>query len=270
MSRGRLRQIARLEQRALPYIARQQRERDETRAKAREWSFIVAANLALLLLYGDPKISEPLTDAWQRCLQSEGWKELRARHPDPILVYGFYEATPFDNAGAKALADYFRQYILPILPDADDTAKLNAVFANAPRWLLWFTHMDVMGHVLGLHVSDFSSKSRYERPRIAGHLPEESFEWRRRSDGGEDVFAIIAREHEHRRVASLEKLTPRERMRALRLRATAEQAEAAAPRVADPALPDGATRARAEPSAISGVHGAVFAAEHRGRRHSRR
>src|SRR6516225_9605835 len=101
MSRGRLRQIARLEQRALPYIARRQRDREETMAQGRERCFIVAANLALLLLYGDPKIGEPLTDAWQRCLQSDAWKELRARHPDPLRAYGFFEATPFDEAGAK-------------------------------------------------------------------------------------------------------------------------------------------------------------------------
>ena len=97
MNRGRLRQIERLERRALPYIARQQRELEEARADARKSCFIIAANLALLLLYGDPKIGEPLTDAWQRCLQSEAWKELRARHPDPIRAYG-YQADPFDNA----------------------------------------------------------------------------------------------------------------------------------------------------------------------------
>jgi hypothetical protein len=187
-------------------------------AQGRERCFIVAANLALLLLYGDPKIGEPLTDAWQRCLQSDAWKELRARHPDPLRAYGFFEATPFDEAGAKVLADYFRQYILPTLPGADDTEKLNAVFAKAPRWLLWFTHADVMGHIIGLHVPDFSRKSRYERPSIAARLPEESFEWRRRSDGGEDQFLIIAREHERKQSASFEKLTPRERVRALRLK----------------------------------------------------
>ena len=217
MSRGRLRQIARLEQRALPNIARQQRDLEETRAKARESCSIVAANLTLLLLYGDPKIGEPFTEAWQRWLQSEAWKEVRARHPDPIQAYG-YEADPFDNAGAEALADYFRQYILPTLPGADDTEKFNAVFAKAPRWLLWFRHADVMSHILGLHVPDFSNKSRYERPRPAAHLPEESFEWRRRSDGREDQFLIIAREHERKRLALSEKLTPRERVRALRLR----------------------------------------------------
>ena len=217
MSQRRLRQIARLEQRALPYIARQQRDREERAAEARQDYFIIAANLALLLLYDNPKIGEPLTEAWRRCLQSEAWKELRARHPDPIQAYG-YEADPFDRAGAKALADYFRQYILPTLPGADDREKLNSVFAKAPLWLLWFTHADVMGVILGLNVPDFSSKSRYERPTSAGHLPEGSFEWRRRPDGGEDQFQSIVREHERKQLALSEKLTPRERMRALRLK----------------------------------------------------
>jgi hypothetical protein len=170
-----------------------------------------------LLLYDNPQIGEPLREAWQRCLQSEAWKELRARHPDPLDVYG-YEADPFDCAGAKALADYFRQYILPTLPGADDREKLTSVFAKAPLWLLWCAYVDVWGVILGLDVPDFSSKSGYARPMCGSHLPEESFEWRRRPDGGEDEFQSFDRARERKQLALWEKLTPRERMRALRLK----------------------------------------------------
>jgi hypothetical protein len=64
----------------------------------------------------------------------------------------------------------------------DETEKLDAVFATAPLWLLWITHGDVAGHVLGLKVPDLPSKSRFARPKAAHHLPEGSFEWRRLPD----------------------------------------------------------------------------------------
>ena len=48
------------------------------------------------------------------------------------------------------IATYFRAYFIPDLPGADETEKLNAIFEKAPLWLLWFTHCDVYGRILGL------------------------------------------------------------------------------------------------------------------------
>ena len=126
------------------------------------------ANLALLILYGDPKIGEPLTCAWQRCLESKAWKECREKHPDYIGTYGRDEEGPFTSWGAQCIAQYFRKYILPELPGADETEKLNAVFAKAPAWLLWFTHAEwpILG--LGLKLPDLSSMSRFARPDRRG------------------------------------------------------------------------------------------------------
>ena len=59
MSRTRLRQVARLEQRALPYIEERRRYEEQRRASLRERAFVVAAHLASLILYGDPRIGEP-------------------------------------------------------------------------------------------------------------------------------------------------------------------------------------------------------------------
>ncbi len=74
MSRTRLRQIAHLEKLAEPYF--QQRRRAE-----QEWEGTLsgavahAAGLVFLIRYGDPKIGEPLSCAWERCTSTPVWKE---------------------------------------------------------------------------------------------------------------------------------------------------------------------------------------------------
>jgi hypothetical protein len=226
MSQVRFRRVARLEKRALPYIERKRRYEEGTaasEASAREEGFITVANLALLILYGGPKIGEPLICAWRRCLESKAWKACREKHSDYFGRHGGEEKSPFDDQGAQSIAQYFREYILPDLPGADETEKLNAAFAMAPAWLLWFTHGEVAGVYLGLNMPDFSSKSRFARPRInLDHLPEGPFEWRLLPDGAEDEFLTILHEFERKKLALLTKLTPRERMRALRLQESGE------------------------------------------------
>jgi hypothetical protein len=183
MSRVRFRQVARLEKRALPYIERKRRYAEEREASGREGAFVIAANLALLLLHGDPKIGEPLTCAWQRCVKSKEWKASREKHPDYIGTYGRDEEGPFTDWAAKHIAQYFRKYFLPALLGADETEKLNAIFTGAPAWLLWFTHAEAPILRLGLKLPDLSSISRFARPDRLGCLPDGAFEWRRLPDG---------------------------------------------------------------------------------------
>jgi hypothetical protein len=218
MSRSRLRQVARLEKRAVPYIKLMQEKREKSAASLRERAFVILANLSLLILFGDPRMGEPLSCAWLRCLESPTWKACREKHPDYIGQCGHDEGSPFDRWSAGLIAQYFRKYFLPELPGADETEKLNAVLAKAPAWLLWFTHGEVCGSVFGLKMPDFSSKSRFARPRIFSKLPDGPFEWRMLANSAEDEIYVMAREQKLKRSALLDKLTPRERMRAIRLR----------------------------------------------------
>ena len=70
------------------------------------------ANLALLVLYGKPAISEPLTCAWERCLASNALKADGATHSDLRKI------DPFNKQGAHAIAQYFRAHVLPGLLQA--------------------------------------------------------------------------------------------------------------------------------------------------------
>ena len=77
MTRARFRQTARLERLAEAYL----RPREETDSRFEEFvrncAFIHTANLSALILYGDPKIEEPLSFAWRRCLESAEWQKRR-------------------------------------------------------------------------------------------------------------------------------------------------------------------------------------------------
>jgi hypothetical protein len=188
MSRTRARQVARLEKLALPYIERKRREQEaraEARASEREKQFALVANLAVLILYGHPQVGEPLTFAWRRCVESKAWQACREKHP-PVNAHG--KESPFDEGGAESIAQYFRAYILPDLPGADETAKLNAILAKAPPWLLWFTHAELPILSLGLKLLDLSSMCRFERPEAFPDdpLPYGAFEGRRLPEGAED------------------------------------------------------------------------------------
>jgi hypothetical protein len=166
-----------------------------------------------LILYGDPKVGEPLTCAWQRCLESNVWKVCREKHPQTVEL-GHAKDSPFDDQGARSIAQYFREYILPELPGADERAKLNAVLAKAPPWLLWFTHAEFPVLLLGLKLPDLSSMSRFARRNGFGyHLPDGAFERRWLPDGVEDDRLGLLLGLERREPAFLARLTPRERIK---------------------------------------------------------
>jgi hypothetical protein len=213
MSAAQFRRAARLENRASAYIHRLRQ--DDGHDADRELDFIKVANIAILVRYGDPHIGEPLRSAWQRCLQSPAWRALRAERPDALVIRDYnQEATPFSEAGARVLAEYFRRWILPDLSGADATEKLNRLLSKTPPWLLWFTHGDTAGIVLGLKVPDPFDRRRYARPSGGKpYLPEESFAWRLLPDGRDDEFLGGFDEFSRQRRASLEALTPRQRLR---------------------------------------------------------
>jgi hypothetical protein len=178
----------RLEQWSAPYIQRKQKAREEQQKRitpdqitSARWSALrMATAVCLLTLYGDPKIDEPLTAAWRRCIESEAWtscgqryKSLReyviGTHPDvhPTNEYLERMKDPFDDLGLPLVSDYGAMYVMPNLPGADLFKKLNAVLARTPLWLLWFTHMDRHGALLRLQLPDLSGMSRVDRERYS-------------------------------------------------------------------------------------------------------
>ena len=186
MNQNRFRQIARLENAARPSIGmknRIQREWQMTRVGAAG----NAAILAFLIRYGDPRIGEPLSCAWQRFRDTDVWKqycdkwnELKfARLGDEWKEYG--ESTPkdnrlafitrrdrvlpFDRDGVLVLSMELRHELLERFSGNNEKEKLEKVFASAPPWLVWFAFGDYTVKLLGLPVPDLATVMHFARSK---------------------------------------------------------------------------------------------------------
>jgi hypothetical protein len=110
-----------------------------------------AINLGLLILYGKPKIGEPLSRAWER-----------VEKKCPTLVE--YGLTPFrDRVMARSTGLFFRKGEMFRFPGADEQEQFAAMFAAAPPWLIHFTYADFTAFVLGIKAPDLSSVAKYLR-----------------------------------------------------------------------------------------------------------
>ena len=210
----RLRQVARLERSVLPYLTREEQCDVQTRRFIERNARTKLANIALLVLYGEPRMTESLENAWQCCRQSSAWKACLQRHPD----FGEYgrddDATPFRSYSSKYIAAYFEKHFLPELPGADEREKFKLIFRSAPPWLLWFTYTDVSASVLNIKIPDLSSMSCFFRDeRFVFDIPQSPFERCPWPDGVYDKFAV---QKQKRLKLITQDMTPRERKRVLR------------------------------------------------------
>ena len=204
ISRALRRRIAELERLAPDFAKRR-----EEAITARDAEFAVKArihaiNLGLLLHYGEPKIDEPLTAAWERCL--EEFPETK-RIADMVHPFGCH---------AGAVADYVADRVLSTLPGADETEKFSQLFATAPPWLIYYTWGDVTAHFLGLPLPDVSSVKKFVRSEapIARWPAKGKFESRPWPEIDEQARERNTKEYLHFVLGLSDTATPRERGRA--------------------------------------------------------
>jgi hypothetical protein len=221
MTRARFRQTARLERLAEAHLRPKEKTNSRSEEMVRDYAFTHTANLSALILYGDPKIEEPLSFAWKRCLESAEWQKRREKYGG-WDEYGRDTRDPFETFSATQIAKYFRKYFLPDLAGRDELEKFRLIFKKAPPWLLWFTYGDVNARILGIKLPDLSAVNRYIRdPRNFGndHLPPGPFECRLRADGSEDEVVIWTKYFLMRKNQKNEAndVTPRERKRLRRI-----------------------------------------------------
>jgi hypothetical protein len=164
MSQVRFRQIARLEKLVQPYLKR-------TRQIEEEWQRTIrgavsnAAVLAFIIRYGDPKIGEPLSCAWERFTNTDVWKECCDNWDDPAFITGLYHGPPYGRDDVLVLGSYLRHELIARFPGATEKKKLERVFASAPPWLIWFTFGDYTAALLGFSIPDLSSVAGFARSK---------------------------------------------------------------------------------------------------------
>ena len=184
MSQTRLRQIAGLEKLALPYIQRKQQIE-------KAWRSIPlgaasnAAVVAFVIRYGDPKIGEPLSCAWEHFHHHPVWKECcdkwqamelehlgyKSKFGDTPLPGNFefisrsYQGSPHNRDAAMIRGMYLRHELIARFSGATEKEKLERVFASAPPWLIWFTFADYTAELLGVSLPDLSSVAGFARSK---------------------------------------------------------------------------------------------------------
>jgi hypothetical protein len=187
MTLARRRQMARLERLAAPRIEqiraeREQRELEILRLIYRD-ADIHAANLSLIILFGDPRIEEPLSSAWERCCKAAS-PEICDDVSQKNLLRD--DLSPFDQRGAHCNEFIFRHRVAPRLPGSDLREKFAPILAAAPLWLLWFTWADATLEALDLPLLDRSAIWKFRRSeddfRRWPVLPGGKFEYIQMSD----------------------------------------------------------------------------------------
>jgi hypothetical protein len=119
--RNRIRKIEQL-------VSAAKKERHEKRRKTydayRLDGRLHATAVAAIVLAGDPKVDEPLVEAWTRALQHYG------------IGVNLDETARIKNQRAAA-----RQLSPKIIGDAKQSTKFTEIFRTAPVWLLNFTNV---------------------------------------------------------------------------------------------------------------------------------
>src|ERR1043166_2028393 len=120
-------------------------------ATVRRGAVAHASVLAFLLRYGNPKPNEPLSEAYERVNESQGWKSYRAIMPPYLTIIEYEEKfSPNGRGSVIEIGEVLRHLFVPNLPGSNEKAKLSAIFESAPPWLIWFTFADYTAAVLDL------------------------------------------------------------------------------------------------------------------------
>ena len=189
MSRVRHRQMSRLEKLAAPAIDYVRRKDDAFKQWLKHCASLHAISLGALILYGNPNVDEPLSDAWQRC---------SGRFPILQRVYQFRSLNLSDQSFAEEIAHIVRKDVMSDLPGTTEAEKFQNMFFSAPPWLIWFTFATITAKFLGLALPDLSSVTSFGRSKavfdIWPAVPDCKFELRPRCDDIDD--GISARDAE--------------------------------------------------------------------------
>jgi len=118
------------------YAAAVNAKRDEPYAPAR-WAREHALRAASVLLYGEPKIEEPLRDALFRMEQKLD-KEFGAEANE------YYLGAKGENPNGLMRSYLCSSLMFSALPGANDNCKFEQIFSKAPVWFLKFTGIEWM------------------------------------------------------------------------------------------------------------------------------
>jgi hypothetical protein len=145
MTHPKLSKLNLLEQLIPPYLKAKRQEEKEQLTRLKEPAQKAIRRLGALVLYGEPKLDEPLALAWQRCLTLVDVKSPGANH-----YVDFAEALLFRR-------------LMTDLPGENETEKFKYTLSKAPIWLLRFTSAKVTAYLIGIACPDLSAAPAWGR-----------------------------------------------------------------------------------------------------------
>jgi hypothetical protein len=176
MSQARRRQVARLEKLAGPTIEQVRQAEEDFKVRIKNSATSHAIGLGALILYGNPKEDEPLSDAWERCV--ERFPTLQPCKADKRWMSA--------EGYARKVAEIVAEKVMAELPGTTKRERFQNLFSSAPPWLIWFTFADRTGAILNLTLPDLSSVTNFRRSKSVFEkwpaLPDGKFESCIRSD----------------------------------------------------------------------------------------
>ena len=158
----RIRNVEKLLSKAEEFVSAALKKREEHLASLqsifRPQALRHATAVAAIVIYGEPRIDEPLIRAWVRTL----------RHHRIIVTneYGReYKYKPGHEHEYRFESDYERELkaahriLYPaIMNGASETDRFSEIFRTAPAWLLEFTHMEFDAALLKFDLPEMSER----------------------------------------------------------------------------------------------------------------
>jgi hypothetical protein len=196
MIQSRLRQIARLEKLAEPYL-KHIRQVEKEVEQIYVGAAAHAAIIAFLVRYGEPRLTEPLSSACQRVTESDAWQTCRGKYFSESIRPGPF--VPYNRDEASIIGMPLRHMVISNFRGINEKEKLNAIFSSAPPWLIWHTFGDYTAELLGLKAPNLSQVRSFARSKenfkVWYGVPPGAFECRDWPDGpeGEPLAAVNLR-----------------------------------------------------------------------------
>jgi len=117
-----------------------------------------ATAVAAIVLYGKPKIDEPLKRAWVRTLRHHRITIQNEYGRDYEYERGHEHEYRFESEYERELLSAHRQLYPAIMKGANETERFKEIFRTAPIWLLEFTWMRLDAELLKFDLPEMSDK----------------------------------------------------------------------------------------------------------------
>jgi hypothetical protein len=117
-----------------------------------------ATAVAAIVLYGKPKIDEPLIRAWVRTLRHHRVTIQNEYGRDYEYEHGHEHEYRHEYEYEKELLIAHRKLYPAIMKDANETERFTEIFRTAPIWLLEFTWMRLDASFLKFDLPEMSDK----------------------------------------------------------------------------------------------------------------